>query len=118
MTPAELDIDPDERRYADLSDVVRRELDRLTSLLAVAAGAQWTPAPTARPREDTAERSKNAKSDPTAAIALDEGRVALRERVILSERALRNVAITLRVASSGLDTALAPWHGEVPTDVR
>lgn len=110
MTPAALDVDRDETRLAGLTAWARREADLLDALLPVATAAQWTAAPVARSREDTTERAKNMRSDPTSAIALDSDRIALRAQVVRSEHALRTAIMTLRGVRIGLTRALAPWQ--------
>lgn len=110
LAPADLDQDRDEVRLAGLTAWARREADLLDALLPVAVSAQWTAAPTVRPREDTAERSKNVRSDPTSAIALDSERLALRRQVVRSEHALRCAIVALRGVRIGLVRALAPWQ--------
>ncbi|WP_091086757.1 DUF7169 domain-containing protein [Micromonospora nigra] len=112
MTPAELDTDRDAVRMADLVSRLRDELDALTSVLPAAIDAQWTAAPVARPRDDTSERMKNTRSDPTAAVVLDPDRLRLREQVVRSARVLHGGTIALREARRALVDALAPWDGE------
>ncbi|MFG3710099.1 hypothetical protein [Micromonospora sp. NPDC047730] len=111
MTPADLDADADELRLADLVAQVRREADELATLLPVAVGAQWTAAPVARPREDTAERSKHERSDPTSDVALDTDRLQLRNHLLHTERVIRAVAAALQDARQELKRGLAAWTG-------
>lgn len=112
MTPADLDTDRDAVRLGDLVDRLRTELDALAAVLPAAIDAQWTAAPVARPREDTAERVKHSRNEPTAAVAMDADRLRLRDQVVRSGHALIIGARALRSARQGVMQALAPWHGE------
>lgn len=110
-TPVDLDIDPEAARIEGLLDWARRESEALRANLPAAIDVMYSASPRPRSREDTAERAKNQTSDPTSTIALDEPRLALREQVIRSERAIRNAVIVLRGVRLGLEHALAAWEG-------
>ena len=112
LTPADLDVDPDELRLAGLIAQVRQEADAIEQLIPAATAAQWTKAPVARPAEDTAERSRGVPADPTADTVLDTDRVYLREQVLRSERVIRVMIAALRRARADLERGLAPWTGD------
>ncbi|MDG4801747.1 hypothetical protein [Micromonospora sp. WMMD980] len=112
MKPADLDMDRDAVRMVDLVTAVRDELAALEGVLPAAMDAQWTSAPVARPREDTAERMKNRRSEPTADITLDPHRLQLRDQVVRSGHTLNRALIALRQVRQGVEQALTPWHGE------
>ncbi|WP_442932525.1 DUF7169 domain-containing protein [Micromonospora sp. NBC_01699] len=97
---------------ADLVTALQQELDALSRVLPAAVDAQWTAAPVARPREDTTERSKYRRSEPTADIALDLDRLHLRDQVVRSAYVLASGVTSLRAARRGVESALTPWHGE------
>lgn len=106
-----LDVDPDEIRFRHLIDLLLREADALSAILPAAVSAQWTAAPVARLRSDTAERPKGIHSDPTASAALDSRRLQLRSQVVRSQSALRDAVITMRGVRRGLEMAVAAWDG-------
>ncbi|WP_148709966.1 hypothetical protein [Micromonospora sp. M71_S20] len=112
MTPADLDIDRDAIRMGDLVAALRDELGKLESVLPAAVDAQWTAAPVARPREDTAERMKNRRSDPTGDIALDSDRLRLRAELVRSANVLACGIVSLRQARQAVRDSLTPWFGE------
>lgn len=112
MTPADLDKDPDEVRFARLLDLLTEECAQLAARLPAAIDAQWATAPVTRPREDTAERAKGLKSDPTANIVLDERRQHLRTQLVTSYALLRRAAVTVRGVRRGLEMSFAAWEGE------
>lgn len=91
---------------------VRDELAALEALLPIALEAQWATAPVARPREDTAERSKNYRADPTGDLASDPTRLQLRESVVRSASTLWRGALALREVRQDVARALTPWTGE------
>lgn len=107
-----LDADRDRVRLGALVDEIRRELNALNRVLPAAVDAQWSAAPVARPRSDTAERSKSRHSEPTADIALDADRLSLRKQVVGCAQLLHTVSAALRDARAGVEDALKPWHGE------
>lgn len=112
MKPADLDLDRDVIRMGDLVDTLRREIDALESLLPAAIDAQWTKAPFARPREDSAERMKNRRVDPTCDIALDADRLYLRARVVRCAHVLAGGIGAVRRVREDIDQAMTPWRGE------
>ncbi|MEU8655280.1 DUF7169 domain-containing protein [Actinoplanes philippinensis] len=111
----DVDFTSDERA-ADLPALLRaaqNELNGLGSIIPIATAAQWSAAPTARPREDTTERSTGSISDPTGDAATCQKRQNVRVAVVRSERVLRNVAIALRDARLRLESVVGTWDGEV-----
>ncbi|MFG3715833.1 hypothetical protein [Micromonospora sp. NPDC047730] len=112
MKPADLDIDRDVIRTADLIARLRDEIDHMEAVMPAAIDAQWTAAPVARPREDTAERMKNRRVAPTEDIALDSDRLRLRTQVVRSAQVLAGGIIALRAVRQAVGQALAPWYGE------
>ncbi|TDC35709.1 hypothetical protein [Micromonospora sp. KC213] len=112
MNISDLDHDRDVTRIGDLMSRIRDELDALEALLPAAIDAQWTAAPVARPREDTTERMKNTRSDPTADVATDSARLHLREQVVRSAHVLAGGIATLRRVRRDVGDALTPWCGE------
>lgn len=118
---------PGERDGASLAGLARliEEETRalLSESLAPAHARQWQASPVPTPREDTAERSSGgAPPNPTADVALDGRRLALRERVRDAERALAgvdnarrglaNVLAQIRDARRELDRAIRRFDGE------
>ncbi|MFI7069522.1 DUF7169 domain-containing protein [Micromonospora sediminicola] len=112
MRIADLDADRDAIRFAGLLADLRRELDGLEALLPAAIDAQWTTPPTPRPREDTSERMKNKRSEPTADIALDPDRLQLRQQLVRSAHVLRGGVLALAQVRQDVGGALTPWVGE------
>lgn len=110
----DLDRDPDEAAILELIVQLRKEADVLAALIPIAIESQWTPAPVARPREDTTERVKNGKADPTSVIALDSERQICRAQVVRSQRVLRHAVVALREVRLSLRRAVDAWNGEVP----
>lgn len=84
---------------------------RVRQLLADVGDAQWRAGKSPVPREDTTERSKGLTSDPTPNIVVDQRRLALRDAVIKSERALEHAGRTLQAAERHLHEALEHWQG-------
>ncbi|GAA2843999.1 hypothetical protein Acy02nite_68690 [Actinoplanes cyaneus] len=114
MTHHKIDIDrlgadPDELRLTQLVAWARAEADALDMVIPAAVEAQWTAAPVARPRDDTTERAKNQRADPTSDVALDTARQALRQQVVESETSLRKTIIALRGVRLGLERSLTSW---------
>ncbi|WP_420866293.1 DUF7169 domain-containing protein [Micromonospora echinospora] len=97
---------------------MRAELDALAAVLPAAIDAQWTTPPVPRPREDTAERVKGERSEPTASVALDPDRLRLREQVVRSARILAGGNTALRQVRAGVEKALTPWQEEGNGDER
>ncbi|MGC5319340.1 DUF7169 domain-containing protein [Micromonospora arida] len=112
MTPADLDKDPDELRFRRLLELLAEESAALTACLPAALDAQWSAAPIARPREDTTERAKGLRSDPTANIVLDDRRQHLRTQLVTSMTVLQRAVVTVRGVRRGLEMTLAAWDGE------
>lgn len=97
-----------------LTDIrtISSDLKALEALLPAAYAAQWERSPVPRSREDTGERSHGGPpSDPTADVALDERRLALREAVTRFEAFVRYAAVGAASARERLDRALADWEG-------
>ncbi|UGL61856.1 hypothetical protein SEA_FRANKLIN22_43 [Microbacterium phage Franklin22] len=84
---------------------------RLQQLLADVGESQWKAGATPRPVEDTTERSKGTKSDPTPAIVLDGRRLALRAAVIEVEQALEKAGRVMQAAERHLHEKLEAHHG-------
>lgn len=112
VKPADIDVDRDAVRMGDLVDALRRELSALEALLPAAMDAQWTKAPIARPREDSSERSKNRRIDPTSDIVLDPDRLRLRNQVAHCALVLTGGVVALRRVHEDVGRALEPWQGE------
>jgi len=81
------------------------------SLLEAAEEIQWKPSPSPAARFDTSERALGGIQDPTAATALDERRLALRDAVQKAEAALRDATSTLATRRGALQAAIDAWHG-------
>lgn len=111
MKPADLDVDPDELRLRTLLDELRQAVDGVAELIPAAIDAQWSAAPVARPREDTSERAKGLRSDPTADVVTDPDRLLLRTHILHTVRVVRAAGAALRGARSGLAQSLEPWQG-------
>jgi len=85
---------------------------RVSKLLGQASSIQWSPAPVARPSDDTTERSKGGHSDPTVATVFDDRRLAVRAAVLTAEDALRTSRLVLEEAKRTLETAVDRWSGD------
>lgn len=90
----------------------REEAEALMELLPAATSRQWTASPVPRPRWDTTERATGQHSDPVADTVADPRRLALRDTVQRSEKAIRDAAIALRAARRAMERALARYDGE------
>ena len=104
-----MSTDPDTAQILTLIKDLRAEADALEALISIAADAQWTAAPVARPREDTAERAIGRFSDPTSEIALDSGRLLCRSLVVRSRNLLQRAVPALREVRRGLARAVEPY---------
>lgn len=82
----------------------------LAALFEDAARVQWDRPYGPRPVEDTTERSRGVVSDPTAAIALDPRRLALRDAVKAAESCLEDSRRLLATAINDLEGAMEA-HG-------
>jgi hypothetical protein len=109
---ANIAADPDLPSVTHLIGLIRAEVDALEALLPDAIDVQCLPSPRILPREDTAERAKNRRSDPTLATVADESRLALSQQVLRSRRLLQNVAVAARGVRRGLEISLVAWCGE------
>lgn len=90
-----------------------REYLTTVQLLAEAQAVQWDAAPVPRPSGDTSERAKGGPpNDPTAAVALDERRLAVRDAVDQGAFALAASTAALRAARERLAGALNFWAGD------
>lgn len=99
-----------------LPEIVRsvaEEALELASLLDRAQGVQWSPAPIPRPRVDTTERSRGGHGDPTADIALDDRRLAVRAAVVSAEVALEKAVREMTAAQSAVRRSLARYYGDL-----
>lgn len=94
-----------------LGDIVLRART-LAIRLEVAEAVQWTPCPRPRPEDRPAGRPHGARpSDPTAEVALDEARLALRRVVRDGEQALAEAVTRLTSTARRLELALDAWYG-------
>ena len=84
--------------------VILAEAVRLADVLDLARNVQWT---AARPEPGVNGQPAN----PTAETTANPERLALRLRVIASERALRQVAGSLSAIRASLGEALGPYGG-------
>ena len=115
MPIVDIDVDPEVCRMEGLLSWAREELAALQALLPAAMDAQWSPSRVPSPRDDTEERSKGLASDPTAEIALDGRRLAVRDTVIRSQNAIRKTIVVLRGVRLAMEKALDEWEGESAT---
>ena len=107
-TPINPDTIEDEVEAAPIENLlglVRAEADLLADSLDIARSVQWE-APRPLPTEN------GQPANPTADVATDAERLALRLQIIRSERLLREAVISLRGVRLGLDRALKPYGGE------
>lgn len=84
---ADIFADPDALSMRELLSACVDAWTQLAGLVEEAAEVQFMPSPIPRPAEDTTERSQGSHSDPTARIAADVRRLAVREFVTDSLRA-------------------------------
>ena len=84
---------------------------RLRQLVADVGDSQWQPGVTPRAVDDTTERSKGTKSDPTPTIVVDGRRLALRAAVIEAEQALEKAGRVMQAAERHLNQKLEAHHG-------
>ena len=112
MPKIDIFADPDDANLAALIHVAREELSELERLAPAAVERQWLAPPRPAPREDTAERSKGLRNDPTATIALDDRRLAVRQGLVNSHRSLKAAIFTMREYRHKLVTALDNWNGD------
>lgn len=100
-------------RVESLVQIVRQETEALLAVLPEALARQWSSSPVPKPREDTSQRSSGDRpSDPTADTVLDARRLAVRDTVLESERAIRDAAIRLRAARKAVERAVDRFDGE------
>jgi hypothetical protein len=96
-----------------MSQVVNiAEVDALEAVLPAVIDVHLLPAPVARPREDTAEREKNRRSNPVLDTVLDDRRLHLSQQLLRSRNLLRSAVIAVRGVRRGLEVSLNEWHGE------
>lgn len=91
-------------------DDMAADLAAVRQLLSAAVSAQYLPS--LKPGRS----ASGSVPDPTAELALDEGRLALRASVQLSTTRLIMAAQYLRLAREEVDNGLAAWEG--PVDKR
>lgn len=96
-----------------LALIIRQESDALLATLPEATARQWSSSPVPKPREDTPQRASGDRpADPTGDIVLDARRLAVRDTVVRSERALLHAARTLRGVRLSMESAVARFDGE------
>lgn len=109
-------LHPDEVRDPALDalvQIIREETEALITTLPDALSRQWSPSPVPKPREDTSQRSSGDRpADPTGDAVLDARRLAVRDSVVRSGRALRDVAVTLRAVRLTMERNIARFDGE------
>lgn len=107
----------DDRSTLDVLQDTAAAFLRLTQALGEAEAVQWDPA-ARRPqaRDDTTERSKGGHGDPTADVALDERRLALRDAVEEARLRLQIAATGVSAADRHLREALDAWAGRHAAD--
>lgn len=102
---------PPEAEY--LANLIAEEVKHLLELLPEASARQWLAAPVPKPRYDTDERSiGGAPGDPTADVALDPRRLAVRRLVRDSEKVLRDTAVRVRGVRRAMERTLDWYDGE------
>lgn len=102
-----------EPRLDALVRIIREETEALIAVLPDATARQWSPSPVPKPREDTSQRASGDRPpNPTADTVLDARRLAVRETVLRSERALREVAVSVRGTRLAVERAVARFDGE------
>jgi hypothetical protein len=80
-----------------------------------AEAVQWMPSPRPLPRAEPTGRAKgNRPSDPTADVALDEARLALRSAVREGEVALAEATARLTTARRRVERSIDAWYGAEP----
>lgn len=90
---------------------------RLAAVVAAAEELQWHSAPIPKPRDDTTQRVTGTVSDPTSATALDERRLAVRERVEEALSALEKSTSSASAATRHLTDAVDHWYGSHPDTI-
>ena len=91
---------------------LRAELEILERDFERAVEVQWQRSILVQ-AEDVGIAQKGAISDPTAAIALDERRLDVRDAVQGAEAACQHLLRSVRAASAKLRRATAKWYGDV-----
>lgn len=106
-------LDPETTDIAEYVRLIEEEAARLIESLPSALERQWTTSPVPRPREEEERRSiGDLPSDPTADVALDPRRLAVRDTVLRSRFALRDAAVALRGVRLAMERNLAWYDGE------
>lgn len=109
------DEDSRDVRLDLLARMIREETDALLAEAVPAALArQWSASPIPQPRQDTHERVTGDRSDPTADVALDLRRLAVRDAVERVAVVLRDAAVSVRGSRLALERAVARFDGEEP----
>lgn len=108
----DLDVSTDVAEWRRLIALFRAEADALERLIPDAIDVQCLPSPRLLPREDTSERAKNTRSNPTLEIVLDEGRLQLSGQLVRSRNLLRRAVVALRGVRRGLEISMDAWSGE------
>lgn len=108
-----LDDDLATKGIAHLVDLVTAEAALLAELLPEALAVQWQATPRLASPSSEAKRTEGAApADPTADIALDGQRLAMRAQILRSEALLGRSAVALRGVRRGLERSLDRWHGD------
>lgn len=108
-TPTELPHDL--ATLAEQARQMRAACDDLIEYLKEAADVQWQPSPIPRPRDDTSERALGEHSDPTADVATDPRRQAVRAVFLDGTLALIRARIAASAVRRHLEVALDEWAG-------
>ena len=92
--------------------IIEEEVQRLKEAMPAAAERQWTTSPVPRARdEETRGAVGDRHSDPTADVAIDPRRLAVRDSVLRSRLALREAAVTLRGVRLAMERSLDWYDG-------
>lgn len=106
------DLNP-EQTIETFTRIIEEEAAALAVLLPDAVERQWTTSPVPRPRDEESRGVVGAEhSDPTADVALDPRRMAVRETVLRSRLALRDAAVALRGVRVAMERNLRWYDGE------
>ena len=94
-------------------DDAREALRKLEQLMVAAGERQWESAPIPRAAVDTTERGKgDHPGDPTADVAADPRRLAVRDSLQRADKALADITQELNRRVGALSQAVRRWDGE------